>query len=122
MEASVKVPTWSSHGSFSRTHRNSCAYYVISRYPFPILCNSDFFQDLSWAISTDTGCAGCRRVEERFNVKNTHTSKTTGKRGGGTGGVAQSVGEAMRYCTIVCGDGPRTAQFHAVGHEHVWKN
>ena len=24
-------------------------------------------------ISTDTGCAGCRRVEERFNVKNTHT-------------------------------------------------
>ena len=28
---------------------------------------------LGWRISTDTGCAGCRRVEERFNVKNTHT-------------------------------------------------
>ena len=27
-------------------------------------------------IGTDTGCAGCRRVEERFNVKNTHTSST----------------------------------------------
>ena len=28
---------------------------------------------LGWRISTDTGCAGCRRVEERFDVKNTHT-------------------------------------------------
>ena len=28
---------------------------------------------LGWRISTDTGCTGCRRVEERFNVKNTHT-------------------------------------------------
>ena len=35
---------------------------------------------LGWRINTDTGCAGCRRVEERFNVKNTHTHTNTERR------------------------------------------
>ena len=32
---------------------------------------------LGWRISTDTGCAGWRRVERTVDVKNTHTSYAT---------------------------------------------
>ena len=37
------------------------------------LMTTGLVSQFEWRIGTDTGCAGCRRVEQRVAVKSTHT-------------------------------------------------